>query len=641
MTKRKASSNEKKNPRAAKVQPKRSWRRRLVLFTLKWTAVSAIWAVICVGVLMAWYAMDLPDVGDALAATRQPTVTLLAVDGSTLATVGDVYGVTVRLGDLPLAMPQAVIATEDRRFYNHFGLDVIGLARATYVNLKAGRIVQGGSTITQQVAKNLFLTPERSFKRKAQEVLLALWLERHLSKDQILTVYLNRVYLGAGTYGVDAAARRYFGHSARDLSTYEAAMLAGLLKAPSRFNPATDPKKAAWRAELVLINMVRADFLTEKDARLAKTAKKKLITRSGRANRYFVDWVMGRLSGFVSPGDRDLVVITTLDPVLQRRAENAVTAALNGSGKKLEVSQAALVAMAPDGAMRAMVGGRDYAKSQFNRATQALRQPGSAFKPLVYLAGLEAGLKPETRMIDAPVTVNGWTPRNFDGRYHGEVTLSEAMARSLNTVAVRVAVKAGYAKVVNVARRLGVTSDLEAVPSLALGAGEVTLTELTASYAVFANGGRGVWTYGIGEIRDGAGKTLYRRTGSGPGRVVSAPRVAAMNRMLSQVVSTGTGKAAALDRPVAGKTGTSQNYRDAWFIGYTADLVTGLWMGNDDGKPTRKVTGGGLPAQTWKVFMAGAHTGVPVHPLPETGPEIVPQKGFWDRLVSTLGSGED
>ncbi len=636
MAKRKTSPGKKK-PRGKKAAPARSWPRRAVLFLAKWSAVAAVWGVIAVGGLVAWYAYDLPDVSEALNATRQPMVTLVAADGSVLANVGEVYGSAVTLRELPPAVPQAVIATEDRRFYNHFGLDMIGLARATYVNLRAGRIVQGGSTITQQVAKNLFLTPERSLKRKVQELVLALWLENRLTKDQILTVYLNRVYLGAGTYGVDAASHKYFGHSARDLSTFEAAMLAGLLKAPSRFNPATDPVKARQRAALVLTNMVRAGFLSAEDAALARKRPNRMIAGSGRTNRYFVDWLLERVTGYVSPGDRDLVVVTTLDPVLQRRAETDIRAALDGPGQKLKVSQAALVAMAPDGAVRAMVGGRDYARSQFNRATQALRQPGSAFKPVVYLAGLETGLTPESRIPDAPVTVDGWTPRNFDGRFRGEVTLSEAMAESLNTVAVRVAGKAGYARVVDTARRLGVTSELDATPSLALGAGEITLLELTGAYAVFANGGLGVWPYGISEIRDREGRVLYRRTGSGPGRVIEPRYVTAMNRMLMKVTTEGTGKAAILDRPAAGKTGTSQNFRDAWFVGFTADLVTGIWMGNDDASPTRKVTGGSLPARTWQSYMTAAHTGVPARSLPETDLRVTPpQEGFWGRLMATL-----
>lgn len=639
MVRPKPARGRKKAARPAAPRKARRPLGRALGFLVKWTMVAVVWGVVAVGGVAAFYAYDLPDVDTALEATRQPTVTFLAADGSTLATVGDVYGSLVRLADLPPALPQAVLATEDRRFYSHFGIDLIGLARATYVNLRAGRVVQGGSTITQQVAKNLFLTPERSLKRKAQEVLLALWLEHRFSKDQILTLYLNRVYLGAGTYGVDAASRRYFGHPARQLTTYESAMLAGLLKAPSRYNPANDPAKANERTAQILDNMIDAGYLTEAEAARAAKERHRTVATGGPRARYFLDWVLEQVSGFVAPGDRDLVVRTTLDPRLQELAERDVRDALDGPGRKLDVSQAALLAMAPDGAVRAMVGGRDYGDSQFNRATQALRQPGSAFKPIVYLAGLEAGLTPASRMVDAPVTIDGWSPHNFEGRYEGEMSLAAALAHSVNTVAVRVAQRAGPAAVVKVARRLGITSDLENSLGLALGTSELTVNELTSAFAVFANDGRGVWSYGIQEIRDSRGTVLYRRSGTGPGQVVPPAEVGEINRMLADVLSEGTGKAAALDRPAAGKTGTSQNFRDAWFVGYTANLVTGVWMGNDDGTPMRRVTGGGLPARTWQAFMAAAHQGVPVLPLPGDGPAVPEEPsdgGFWSRLLSTL-----
>ncbi len=613
---------------------------RLVLFVAKWTAIAAVWGLIAAVGLAAFYAYDLPDIDSALDATRQPTVTFIAADGTALATVGEVHGAPVRLSDLPAAMPNAVLAIEDRRFRDHFGLDVIGLARALYVNARAGRVVQGGSTITQQVAKNLFLTPERSIKRKVQEVLLALWLEQRFSKDQILTLYLNRVYLGAGTYGVDAASRRYFGHMARDLTLYESAMLAGLLKAPSRFNPANDPEKARERTLVVLDAMVDAGYLSETEADRAAKAGRVAVAANGPAARYFTDWLMEQVSGFVAPGDSDLTVFTTLDPLLQAMAERAVAEALDGPAAGLDIGQAALLAMAPDGAVRAMVGGRDYGSSQFNRATQALRQPGSAFKPIVFLAGLEAGLTPESRLMDAPITIDGWAPGNFDDRFMGEVSMTQALARSLNTVSVRVAQRAGPPAVVATARRLGITSPLQPTLDLALGTGEVTLTELTAAFAAFANGGRGVWSYGIREIRDSHGAVLYRRTGSGPGPVASAAHVAQLNRMLEKVLTEGTGRAAALDRPAAGKTGTSQNFRDAWFVGYTPQLVAGVWMGNDNGAPMRKVSGSGLPAKVWQAFMTAAHREVPARALPDGGggpAPKAPEDGFWSRLLSTLG----
>jgi len=638
---RKSRKRADNNP-AAGPDKRRPWLVRAVAWTvgksLKWGTVVAVWALIGLLGLAAWYGTELPDVDQAFDASRRPTVTLVAADGSELATLGDVYGAPAGLDDLPPALIDAVLATEDRRFYDHFGVDVIGLARAMAANLRAGRIVQGGSTITQQVAKNLFLTPERTVKRKVQELLLALWLEHKFSKDQILTLYLNRVYLGAGTYGVDAAARKYFGRPARALSTYEAAMLAGLLKAPSRYNPITDPARADARARQVLNNMVAVGALAPAAAARARAGGRVAsAAKPTGAGRHFADWVLDQVSDYVNAGDRDLIVVTTLDARLQRLAEGLV-ASVGGS------SEAALVAMTPGGAVRAMVGGRDYAASQFNRATQARRQPGSAFKPVVYLAGLEAGLTPATVMVDEPLTVGGWSPRNFSGRHDGAMALSDALANSVNTVAVKVGGRAGWKRVVAVARRLGLAGDFPPTPSLALGAGEVTLLELTSAYAAFANLGGGVWAYGIEEIRDRSGRVLYRRRGSGPGRVVADGDVAAINAMLAGAIDRGTGRAARLGRPAAGKTGTSQNFRDAWFVGYSADLVAGVWMGNDDGSPTKGVTGGGAPARLWRQVMTAAHRGLPARPLygldaptPPSSPGTAGQPGFWGRLFGKAG----
>ena len=616
---------------------------RALALLAKWIATASVWGVVAAGGLVAWYATDLPDAEKALSVTRRPTVTLLAADGSRLAAFGDLYASPVRFDELPPDLTRAVLATEDRRFYDHFGVDPIAIARALIANLRAGRIVQGGSTITQQVAKNLFLTPERTLKRKVQEVLLALWLEHKFSKDQILTVYLNRAYLGSGVFGVEAAARRYFGTSAREVSLYQSAMLAGMLKAPSRYNPARHPDLAAARAARVLANMVDAGMLTAGEVRAALRATASTAPRpAGRKRaRHFADWVLDQVSSYVSPGDRDLTVVTTLDRRLQRLAETRLGEALAGPGAGAGVAEAALVAMAPGGAVRAMVGGRDYQASQFNRATQSLRQPGSAFKPFVYLAGLEAGLTPDARIADAPVAVGTWRPRNFGARYRGRVTVREALAQSINTVAVSIAERTGRGNVLAVARRLGLTGRLSPTPSLALGAFEVSLLELTAAYGTFANGGTGVWAYGINEIRDGHGRVLYRRSGSGPGRVVEPRHVAAMNDMLSAVISEGTGRAAAILRPAAGKTGTSQNFRDAWFVGYTAELVAGVWMGNDDGLPMKGVTGGGLPARLWRGFMTAALDGVAPKPLPGLGPLPARQEeGFLKGLIARIIGGD-
>ncbi|MCP5366285.1 MAG: PBP1A family penicillin-binding protein [Hyphomicrobiales bacterium] len=592
----------------------RDLRRRVLRFTAKWTAVAAIWTVIAVGAVVAWYGTDLPDVDEALAATRRPTVTLLAADGTVLAARGDLYGQPVRLDGVPPALPAAILATEDRRFYNHFGIDLIGLARAMARNVAARRIVQGGSTITQQVAKNLFLSHDRTFRRKIQEVLLALWLEHRFSKDQILTLYLNRVYLGAGVYGVDAAARRYFGRPAAGLDTYQSAVLAGLLKAPSRYNPRANPDLAKARTAVVLANLVAVGYMTEAEAAQIRAAGEKAVAVRAsrrRSGRYFVDWILEQTPDYVPAGDRDVTVVTTLDSRLQAKAEGLIAAALAGPGRKAGVGQAAAVVMEPDGAVRALVGGGDYDDSQFNRATQARRQPGSAFKPIVFLAGLEAGLTPDSVLEDAPVAVGDWRPRNFDGKYHGRVTLRQALAQSLNTVSVRVARKAGAGRILKTARRLGITSSLPGDLSLALGAGEVSLLELTAAYAPFANGGLGVWPYGIEEIRDGRGKVLYRRTGSGPGRVMTADQAAQMTDMMRAVIAEGTGRGADPGRPAAGKTGTSQEFRDAWFMGYAGSLVAGVWMGNDDDRPMQRVSGGGLPARLWRDIMGAALRGRP------------------------------
>ncbi|MDP6705112.1 MAG: PBP1A family penicillin-binding protein [Alphaproteobacteria bacterium] len=588
-------------------------RRGLVAALLYWGMVLCVWLAIAVFGLVVWYSQDLPDVRQYGLTGKRPSVTLLAADQSELFSFGDLYGETVRPGELPKSLPQAVIATEDRRFYGHFGVDVLGLARAVVANLSAGRVVQGGSTISQQLAKNLFLTPDRTLKRKIQEVLLAFWLEWEFTKDEILGLYLNRVYLGAGTYGVEAAAQKYFGVSARRVSVLESAVLAGLLKAPSRLAPSRNPKGALARAEVVLANMVRSGYLTQAQASAAKRDKLRARPRRRISGaRYFADWILEQVPDYVGHSEADLVVLTTLEPGLQTSADALVEALLARQGDKHRIGQAALLAMTPDGAIRAMVGGRDYRDSQFNRAVQARRQPGSAFKPVVYLAGLESGLRPDSTLVDRPIDIGGWRPRNNSGRHHGRVTLRQALARSINTVAVQVSERAGRHNVIETARRLGIASKLKPRPSLALGTNEVGLMELTGAYAAFANGGFGVLPHAIREIRTTAGRRLYRRQGGGPGRVVSAKHLAQMQDMLAAVIAQGSGRRAGIGRPSAGKTGTTQNSRDAWFVGFTGQLVAGVWLGNDDGGPMRDVSGGGYAALLWRDFMAAAHRGLAV-----------------------------
>ncbi len=622
-----------KSRRRARRMPKRLRR------TARWAALTALWGTIAIVAILGVFALDLPDIGDLNDTARRPGITLLAADETRIASFGDLYGEWLTVDELPPVLIDAVLATEDRRFYDHFGIDLHGLARALWANIRAGHVVQGGSTITQQLAKNLFLTPERTIKRKIQEVLLALWMEQLFTKDQILTLYLNRVYLGAGNYGVDAAARHYFGHSARSLSVAEAAMLAGLLKAPSRYAPTNDVERARARAAQVIRNLVDAGRLDQAGADAALAAMPRLKPpKAPSSARYFADWVATQLPGLIGNTGRDLVIRTTLAPRLQRLAERAVAANLARDGDRLNAHQAALVALAPGGAVRAMVGGRSYATSQFNRATQALRQPGSAFKLFVYLAAMEAGLTPESRMRDSPVILEGWRPQNYSKRYRGEVTLRQALIHSINTVAVKLSERVNRRRVIAAARRLGITSKMTARPSLALGTSEVRLIELTAAYGTLAHNGRPVRPYGIVEIRDGAGTVLYRRPERRDEPVIDPLVLGELNDMLIDVLKTGTGKAAYLDRPAAGKTGTSQDFRDALFIGYTADLVAGVWVGNDDGTPMRKVTGGGLPARIWRDFMAPAVADMPVRDLPRYQP--VPEqkkkkkRGFFSRLFS-------
>jgi penicillin-binding protein 1A len=478
--------------------------------------------------------------------------------------------------------------------------------------------VQGGSTLTQQLAKNLFLNPERTIERKIQEVILAVWLELRLTKREILELYLNRVYLGAGAYGVDAAAHRYFGKSAREVTVAEAAMLAGLLKAPGRYSPLLDAQAAEDRARLVIAAMREAGYLDDRAAAAALADEVKTVRDvAGGSGRYVADWVMDQLPGYVGTLDADVIVETTIDLGLQSLAARAVANTLSAEGGERGVSQGALVAMAPDGAVKALVGGRDYAASPFNRAVAAKRQPGSSFKPFVFLAALETGLTPESVRIDQPISIRGWSPENYTRKYLGPVTLRTALALSLNTVAAQLAAEVGPAAVVATARRLGIRSPLHATPSIALGTSEATLIEMTGAYAVFANGGLGVIPHVIRRIRTEDGRILYERSGSGPGQVVHPVHVAMMNAMLQETMVTGTGKSAALPGwPAAGKTGTSQDFRDAWFIGYTAALVAGVWFGNDDNRPTRKATGSNVAAAAWHRFMAGALDGVPVAALP-------------------------
>lgn len=582
-----------------------------------WCIVLGIWGAIGVGGLVLYYGARMPSATSWSIPDRPPNVKILSVSGDIIANRGATGGEALSLENMSPYIPQAVIAIEDRRFYSHFGVDPLGLARAMLTNLMSGRMVQGGSTLTQQLAKNLFLSPERTLERKVQEVLLAFWLEQKYSKDQILAMYLNRVFFGSNAYGVEAASRRYFNKSARDVNLGEAAVLAGLLKAPSRLSPARDPDAAEARAQVVLGAMREEGFITEAEIKTAmsQTPTKAKSFWSG-AEHYVADMVMDQLPGMIGEINQDLVIDTTIDLTLEKKAEEAISATLEAEGAKLNASQAALVSIDGTGAIRALVGGRDYAESQFDRASKAKRQPGSAFKPFVYAAALEIGRTPMSVRNDAPVRIGNWTPENYDQKYRGEVTLAYALANSLNTIAAELVMEVGPQNVVKLAHRLGIDSEMQANASIALGTSEVSLVELTSSYAPFMNGGFKATPHVIRRISTADGTVLYENTYDNPPRVLDPAIVSEMNQMMVRVLTTGTGKNARIKGwEAAGKTGTTQSFRDALFVGYTSNLTTGVWFGNDDGKSMKKVTGGGLPAKAWRDFMTAAHEGLSPSPL--------------------------
>jgi len=585
-------------PPARAPAPAKAPRRRLAWRLLRAVLIAAIWGVLALALVLAWFARDLPRPEAALDAARRPGLTLQDRAGRTFATFGDVVGDPLRLADLPRFLPAAAVAVEDRRFYGHFGIDPVGVARAIYINLRAGRLVQGGSTLTQQVAKNLFLTNARTFRRKVQELMLTVWLEHAFSKSEILEIWLNRVYLGSGAWGVDAAARQYFGVSARRLNLWQCAVLAGLPRAPSRINPRADPAAAAARGREVLAAMADTGVITKADADAAGAAIS-FPPRPATAG-WFADWVAEASATLIPPG-ADAVLHTTLDTRLQAAVEARLAALLDGPGAAQDVGQGAVVVLdANTGAVRAMAGGRDWRSSPYNRATAARRQPGSAFKPFVWLAALEHGLRPDSTVLDAPLRIGGWSPNNFDGVFRGDVSLEDALAQSLNTAAVRLMQQSGGPRgVAAVARRLGIADDLPNDLSLALGTGEVGLLELSAAYAVLFNGGLAAVPHGI--ERAEADRRAVPVPRPAPDRLVDADLAAMMVRMMGAVVARGSGRAAAVPgRSVAGKTGTTQDYRDAWFIGAVGGTVIGVWLGNDDGHATKGVTGSALPARLFR-----------------------------------------
>jgi penicillin-binding protein 1A len=593
-------------------------RRSLLTRLFYWSLVLGLWGVIAAVSAIAFVAATLPPIQSLEVPKRPPTVEIVGLDGKPLTMRGEMSGTDVPIKELPPYLPKAFVAIEDRRFYSHFGVDPIGLSRAVVANVLHRGVSQGGSTLSQQLAKNLFLTQERTLWRKMQELVLALWLERKFSKAQILELYLNRVYFGSGAYGVEAAAQKYFGKSARQVKVAEAAMLAGLVKSPSRLAPNRNPAGAERRAQAVVAAMSELGFITETMGKTALAQPARAVKPAGAGSvNYVADWIMDVLDDLVGRVEQDLVVETSIDPALQGAAEKALIEELALKGQKLDVGQGAVVVMTPEGAVRALVGGKNYAESQYNRAVIAKRQPGSAFKPFVYLTALERGLTPDSVREDKPIALKGWKPENYTHEYHGPVTLTQALSQSLNTVSVRLTLEVGPAAVARTAYRLGIASKLDANPSIALGTSEVSLLELTSAYAPFANGGNAAATHVVERVRNQAGKVLYARAPQNLGRVIEPRYVAMMNLMMRETILSGTAQKAQLTGwPAAGKTGTSQDFRDAWFIGFTSHLVAGVWIGNDDSSPTKKATGGGVPAEIWNKLMKVGHQGVAVAGLP-------------------------
>ena len=567
-------------------------------------------------------------------ATHQYSVTFLDRYGTEIGHRGVRQNESIPLEEIPDHLIKAVLATEDRRFYEHFGIDVVGTLRALMENLRAKTVVQGGSSISQQLAKNVFLSNERTIERKIKEAFLALWLEANLTKNEILKLYLERSYLGGGTFGVDAAAEFYFGKSARELNLTESAMIAGLFKAPGRFAPHIDLPAARGRANQVLQNMVAAGFMTEGQLYAARRGPATPVDRSGASSPdYFLDWAFEEVKRILDgSGHHSVVARTSIDLELQSAAETAIESHLRQYGAEYAVSQSGLVTLDMDGGVRALVGGRDYGESQFNRATRALRQPGSSFKGYVYVTALMNGYTPDSIVPDAPINIGGWSPQNYNRSFSGNVTLTTALARSINTIPVRLAQSFGREKIVEMAAKMGVKTPIRVSRPMPLGVSEMTVMDQAAGYGVFANGGYAMRPHGVTEIRSQQGDLIYRHDRDGPERERAIPAETAeqMNRMLRAVNVSGTGGRAQIEGlPTAGKTGTSQAYRDSWYVGYTGNYVTAVWMGNDDFSPTRRLTGGRLPAMTWQQFMSQAHHGIDlksipgVDEMPEAAPDLI------------------
>lgn len=603
--------------------------------------VAGLWGGIILAGIFAYYAQELPSITKSANFERKLSIIVKAADGSVAARYGEIIGNSVSIEDLPACLPQSVMAIEDRRFYYHFGLDPIGLTRAIFVNLAKGHVAQGGSTITQQLAKNLFLSQERTLKRKIQEAMLALWLEATLTKDEILAAYLNRVYLGTGTYGVDAASKLYFNKPVKDMNLRECAIIAGMLKAPSRYSPLRNPGLANERADVVIGAMVDAGYITKDEAKNEKNAVPKPVQKpsSELAARYYTDWIVDQLDDLIGTPDTDIVIETTMNPKIQSSIEQALNTVIAEAGEDKHISEGAMIVMRPNGEVVALVGGKNYNESQFNRATQSRRPAGSDFKPIVYLTALEQGWNTQDVLIDEPITEGKYRPKNFGGKYAGPVTLEQALTYSLNTIAIQLAKAVGPAAIIDSARRLGIHSDLEPNLSIALGSNGVSLLEMATAYSVFANGGYSVKPFAIKKITTSDGELIYERSKNDfkdMVRVFRASDIQNLTSMMNSVVQYGTGRGAYFGVPMAGKTGTSDDSRDAMFMGFTRSLVGTVWLGNDDNSPMKNVTGGSYPARIWREVMSQANSQYP----PMNVMDFAPSSGFEAMLQNLFSSSQ-
>lgn len=580
---------------------------RFFRFCLNIAIISSVLAIILIVLALLFYSSNLPSIKELSSLTPEDSqVKVLDSNNKMLADFGAIHSSEITFYDLPTNLINAVIATEDRKFFKHHGIDFVGIIRAGYANYSSMSIKQGGSTITQQLAKMLFLTPERTIQRKIKEMILARRLEKAFSKQQILALYLNKAYFGSGQYGIASASKFYFNKNVYELNLKECAMMAGLLKAPSKYSPKTNPELAETRAKQVMINMVNAGLLTVAES---ITSFDEDVTTDVEYNAnihsqkiYFKDWVKSQIKGFIGEKEGTVFVKTTLNTKIQNKVDKDVFEFVKNNKTKLENIEIAVIVMGNDGRVISMVGGKDYKKSQFNRAINAYRQPGSSFKLFVYLVALEKGLQMDDKFNDEPIAVGNWYPDNYGNKYYGVVTMKEAFAKSLNSVAIQVSENVGMKNVIRLARKMGLTSNFDTSdPTTALGSPQVNLLEMTTAYTIVTNGGNAIIPYSIDYVKREDGKIIYNRKTSGIGRVISADTVEDMKSMMREVVENGTGKNALVKNvyEIGGKTGTSQNYRDAWFIGFANDYTIGIWMGRDDDKTMKNVTGGSLPAKLW------------------------------------------